>query len=47
VRRVDDAMELWQWIVVGLLAWMVASLAIAVAWSLIGRELKRRHRRKC
>jgi hypothetical protein len=47
VRSVDDAMEPWQWIVGGLLAWVVVSLAIGVAWSLIARELKRRHRRKC
>jgi hypothetical protein len=47
VRSVDDAMELWQWIVVGILAWFAVSLVIGVAWALIGRELKRRHRRRC
>jgi hypothetical protein len=47
VRSVDDAMELWQWVAVGILAWIAVSLVIGVLWGLIARELKRRHRRKC
>jgi hypothetical protein len=38
------AMGLWQWIAVGVLAWIGISLVIGVLWSVIARDLKRRHR---
>jgi hypothetical protein len=38
-------MRLWQWIVVGSIAWIVLSVLVAVAWALVARALKRQHRR--